>query len=76
MNALVFLYRQFLQRDALGCRSAMRRSLAVFQPYPDHEARAVLAHLSEIKTIAQLMYGSGLRISECLRLRVKDIISP
>lgn len=75
MNALVFLYRQFLQRDALELSfSYAKKPRRIPTVFSDHEARAVLAHLSgQIKTIAQLMYGSGLRISECLRLRVKDI---
>jgi integrase len=38
------------------------------------EIRAVMKHLKEEKwTMANLIYGSGLRLMECLRLRVKDV---
>jgi len=38
------------------------------------EVRSVIAHLEDPwKLAAQLMYGSGLRIMECMRLRVKDL---
>jgi integrase len=38
------------------------------------EVRSVLAQLSGVHWLtATLMYGSGLRLMECLRLRVKDI---
>ena len=38
------------------------------------EVAAILAHLEDPwKLAAQLMYGSGLRLMECLRLRVKDL---
>ena len=36
--------------------------------------RRVLGHLSGThRLLAKLLYGSGLRLMECLRLRVKDI---
>ena len=38
------------------------------------EVRSILTHLQGPKWIAgMLMYGAGLRLMECLRLRVKDI---
>lgn len=38
------------------------------------EARAIIAHLpSPADEVASMLIGSGLRITECLRLRVKDI---
>ncbi|TAE78167.1 MAG: hypothetical protein EAZ84_02380, partial [Verrucomicrobia bacterium] len=38
------------------------------------EARSVIAHLQDPwKLAAELMYGSGLRLAECLALRVKDL---
>ena len=38
------------------------------------EAKAVLAQLSPTKWLmASLLYGSALRLTECLRLRVKDV---
>ena len=38
------------------------------------EVTAVLAHLDDPwKLAAQLMYGGGLRVIECMRLRIKDL---
>jgi integrase len=38
------------------------------------EARAVLARMNgEYQLMAELLYGAGLRLMECVRLRVKDI---
>ena len=38
------------------------------------EARAVLSHLrGELWLMGSLLYGSGLRLMECVRLRVKDL---
>jgi integron integrase len=43
----------------------------VFTP---HEARAVLDEMvGEYRLMGELLYGSGLRLLECLRLRVKDV---
>ncbi len=75
LNALVFLYREFLGQDlgtlSFGQAKGRRRIPTVFS---NDEACAVIARLdAEYKLMAQLMYGSGLRISECIRLRVKDV---
>lgn len=38
------------------------------------EVKQILTHLDGVEhLIASLLYGSGLRLMECLRLRVKDI---
>jgi integrase len=38
------------------------------------EVQQVLSHLSgEMLLIAQLLYGCGLRLTECLGLRVQDV---
>ena len=38
------------------------------------EARAVLAHLKgDYRLMGELLYGAGLRLMECVRLRVKDV---
>jgi integron integrase len=48
-----------------------RRLPAVFTP---EEVTTVLAHLKGTSHLmASLLYGSGLRLMECLRLRVKDL---
>src|SRR5690606_40499731 len=48
-----------------------RRLPTVFSA--DEAARVVAAMEGEYRLMAQLMYGSGLRVSECIRLRVKDV---
>jgi integron integrase len=76
LSALLFLYQQVLERK-LGYLENIQR---VKQPpkipvvFTRAEARAVLAHLKgDYRLMAHLLYGSGLRLLECLRLRVKDI---
>jgi len=75
-HALLFLYRQVLKMEPLNITGVERarnsRSLPVV--FSKEEANAVIAHLKgEDKLIASLLYGSGLRIMEAVRLRVKDI---
>ncbi len=75
LNALVFLYRQFMGVELKDLRfkqaSPKRRLPVVFSPA---EAMAVIGNLrGPYKLMGQLMFGSGLRISECIRLRIKDV---
>lgn len=75
LNALVFLYRHVLKRELgdLGFTPARKQRQLPLVLNPN-EIRKILAQMSgRNKLIFQLLYGSGLRISECLRLRVKDI---
>ena len=75
LNALIFLYRQFfniLKIDLQYQFAQKHTSIPVV--FSDAEANAVITHLPAPYDInALLMYGSGLRISECCRLRVGDI---
>jgi integron integrase len=76
LNALVFLYRAVLGHpvgELAGLIRAQRpRRLPVV--LSREEVRALLAHLEgECALVAQLLYGSGLRLLECLTLRVKDL---
>jgi integron integrase len=76
LNALLFLYKEVLQRELGFVGNAFRvkrppKLPAVLSPA---EVRAVLSNLNgQYRLMAQLLYGSGLRLLECLRLRVKDI---
>lgn len=76
LNSLVFMYKKFLGRSDLGRlnivpSSKKRRVPTVFS---HNEALGVISHLKgPVKLMAQLMYGSGLRISEVISLRVRDI---
>lgn len=76
LSALVFLYREVLGRELEGLNSAVRARAPRRLPVvlTRDEVRAVLSHLSgEHALIAALLYGSGLRLRECLTLRVKDL---
>ncbi len=75
MNALVFLYGEVLGQ-ALGNIDAIRakRSKRLPAVFTVAEVRRVLEQLSDGPWLmASLLYGSGLRLSEVLRLRVKDV---
>ena len=51
-----------------------RRERKIPVVFTQKEARTVIAHLQgKYWLMASLMYGAGLRVIECLRLRVKDI---
>jgi integron integrase len=75
LNALVYLYQKFLKMEVgeLGFRLAtkQRHLPTVLTP---QEVKLILEKLSgRNKLIIALLYGSGLRVNECLRLRVQDI---
>lgn len=76
LAALLFLYDKVLNRrlGEIGgvVRARRPRRLPVVLTRP--EVRAVLAGLDGTpRLVCMLLYGSGLRLLECLRLRVKDI---
>ncbi|MEX0962562.1 MAG: integron integrase [Pseudohongiellaceae bacterium] len=75
LNALAFLFEKYLKRQMgdLGFRLARKqRTLPTVLSVED--VRKVLAELEgRNKLILQLLYGSGLRVGECLRLRVQDV---
>lgn len=76
LSALLFLYRYVLGREIgnLGevIRARKPRRLPVVMT--SEEVKAVLGQLTGDKWLmASLMYGAGLRLMECLRLRVQDI---
>jgi len=76
LNALVFMYKHVIGRplgDIVGAVRAKRPSRLPVVLSPE-EVRKVLSKLRGTKwLIACLQYGSGLRLLESLRLRVKDI---
>ena len=76
LNALVFMYKHQLQNPLGDITSSVRAKPK--QRLPVVLTRAeVLQLLSQLqgthRLIGSLLYGSGLRVMECLRLRVKDI---
>ena len=75
LSALLFLYREVLKKD-LGPIDALRARKPKRLPtvLTKEEVRRILTHLSDTHGLmARLLYGSGLRLMECIRLRVKDL---
>lgn len=75
-NALLFLYREVLKIELKESINAIRAKKPQKLPnvLTKSEALKVLAAMDSIyRLMATLMYGSGLRLMECLRLRVKDV---
>ncbi len=76
LSALVFLYREVLDRP-LDHVNAVRAKKPVTMPavFSRQEAMAVIEQIDNdaMQTMAKLLYGSGLRLMECLRLRIKDV---
>jgi len=76
MNALVFLYKRVLNHAMDGSINAIRADRKVNIPVvmTREEVAAVLSLLNGTpQLVAKLLYGSGLRIMEAVRLRVKDV---
>lgn len=77
--ALVFLYRHVLHQQVGDLRELVRAQKRSRLPVvlTRDEVRAILHELSHIDhqswLIASLLYGAGLRLSECLRLRILDL---
>ncbi|OQY26693.1 MAG: integrase [Candidatus Cloacimonetes bacterium 4572_55] len=76
LNAILFLYKQVLDigldlnLDAVRAKKSGRLPVVLTKD----EVTKVIGLMSGIhQMMAQLLYGSGLRLMECVRLRVKDI---
>jgi integron integrase len=77
LQALLFLYRRVLDVDLPWLENVTRASRPKRLPVvlTPSEVRAVLAQLEGTTwLVANLLYGSGLRLMESLRLRVKDVV--
>ena len=76
LSALLFLYRQVLQQEIGWLEKVDRAKKPARLPVvlTGDEVRKVLSQLhGTARVMASLLYGSGLRLMECVRLRVKDI---
>lgn len=76
LNALVFLYREVIGGELgwLDGFEPARRGRRLPEVLSRAETRAVLDQLTGTPgLIARLLYGTGLRLTEGLRLRVKDL---
>ena len=79
LSALLFLYREVLRIDLPWMMEVVRakRPRRVPTVLSREEVRRLLAAMDgETWLIASLLYGTGMRIMECLRLRVKDVDFP
>lgn len=75
LNALNKFYKGFLGRELgrLG-HKVSKKQPKIISVFSHHEAKMVIGHMSgDTKRMIQIIYGSGLRGVECIRLRVKDI---
>ncbi len=75
-NALLFLFREVLRKDVGDLTGTVRAKRGVRLPVvlTVEEVKATFSQLSGRNLlIGQLLYGSGLRLMECARLRVKDV---
>ena len=76
LSAILFLYRDVLKQPLEWMSDIERAKKPSRLPvvFSKEEAQAVLAQLDgSLWLMASLLYGSGLRLMERLRLRVKDI---
>jgi len=76
LSAVMFLYRHVLQKEinlpSELIRAEKSKTLPVVLTH--QEAIATIAKMTGVaQLMTKILYGSGLRLMECLRLRVKDI---
>lgn len=76
LSALLFLYREVLGRELRDIRRLPRAKTPKRLPVvlSQREVKTILERLDPpYRLMAGLLYGSGLRVMECLRLRIMDI---
>ena len=74
--ALVFLYREVIKKDLAQFENLVHAKRPARLPvvFTTDEIRTILLQLDGVNWImGQLLYGAGLRVMECVRLRVKDV---
>jgi integron integrase len=75
-NALLFLFRYVLRKPIEGLASTIRARRPKRLPVvmTQDEVRRLLSHLhGRYQVMAKLIYAAGLRLHECLELRVQDL---
>ena len=76
MNALIFLYKRVLKLSLEGDINAVRADRKVHVPVvmTREEVATVISLMNGTsQLVAKLLYGSGLRIMEAVRLRIQDV---
>jgi len=76
LNALVFLYNQVLDIQLTEKIAPIRSKKKIIPPtvLTQEEVQQLFREISGTHSLmARLLYGSGLRLMECIRLRIKDV---
>lgn len=76
LNAIVFLYRDVFEKplNDIGAFSKARKPKRLPTVLAPQETMQIINHLNGVYwLITSLLYGSGLRLNECLSLRTQDI---
>lgn len=77
LNAIVFLYKHVLMLELGDFSSAVRAKRPARKPVvlTQGEVHLILTCLDSAQTqlIIRLLYGAGLRLAECVRIRVQDV---
>jgi len=76
LSALLFLYKQVLKQEIGWLEGVERAKRPARMPVvlTHDEVHKIFAHLhGTLRLMAGLLYGSGLRLMECVRLWVKDV---
>ena len=76
LSAILFLYRDVLKRELGWVNNVERAKKPERLPvvFSKQEVESILLRLEGTKWLmASILYGAGLRLMECLRLRVKDV---
>ena len=76
LNAIIFMYKQVLEQDFGWLDGLVRAKRKIFLPtvLSVDEVRLILSLMSgTTKLMAELIYGTGMRVNECTQLRIKDI---
>ena len=75
LNALVFFFRDVCGRDAVDLGVRLRKGVAMMPTVlAVNEVQGLIGHMDDLyEMAARLQYGTGLRLSELVRLRVKDV---
>jgi len=76
LQGILFLYKQILHKDVGWIDDIKRPSTPKHIPvvFTKTEAHSIIEQMEGIpKIVTSLLYGSGMRLSEALRLRIKDI---
>lgn len=75
-SAILFLFKKVFEKNIDNLKTTIRGKVSKKVPVvlTKNEVRSLVSSLNHThKLIAKLLYGGGLRISECLSLRIKDL---